>query len=358
MSITIKKITKQFENTVVLNNVSLDISTSQMVALLGPSGSGKTTLLRIIAGLDYQTSGQIYINEKNVSSLHARDRRVGFVFQNYALFRHMTVFENVDFGLTILPRHKRPSMHDIKKRVHNLLEIVQLSHLANRYPSQLSGGQKQRVALARALAVESQILLLDEPFGALDAQVRKELRRWLRELHKELKFTGVFVTHDQEEAIEVADTLVVMKQGNIEQVGTPDKVWREPQTRFVLEFLGEVNCFKGIVQGSYFYIDEHCWPLGYKSIYEGNVEIFLRPWEISLSREVSCETCWRVKIVDIKPRGHFWQLMVQPTALDQKPFSVVYNIQNISPTYGEYLFIGLKKARLYHGTIPLHQMKC
>ncbi|SUB15632.1 Sulfate/thiosulfate import ATP-binding protein CysA [Pantoea agglomerans] len=241
MSIEINKINKSFGRTSVLNDISLDIASGEMVALLGPSGSGKTTLLRIIAGLEHQNSGQIRFHGNDVSRLHARDRQVGFVFQHYALFRHMTVFDNIAFGLTVLPRRERPSTAEIKQRVTRLLEMVQLAHLANRFPAQLSGGQKQRVALARALAVEPQILLLDEPFGALDAQVRKELRRWLRQLHEELKFTSVFVTHDQEEAMEVADRVVVMSQGNIEQVGTPDDVWRDPATRFVLEFLGEVK---------------------------------------------------------------------------------------------------------------------
>lgn len=225
----------------MLNDISLDIPSGQMVALLGPSGSGKTTLLRIIAGLEHQTSGHIRFHGTDVSRLHARDRKVGFVFQHYALFRHMTVFDNIAFGLTVLPRRERPNAAAIKAKVTKLLEMVQLAHLADRYPAQLSGGQKQRVALARALAVEPQILLLDEPFGALDAQVRKELRRWLRQLHEELKFTSVFVTHDQEEATEVADRVVVMSQGNIEQADAPDQVWREPATRFVLEFMGEVN---------------------------------------------------------------------------------------------------------------------
>ncbi len=238
MSIEIANIKKSFGRTQVLNDISLDIPSGQMVALLGPSGSGKTTLLRIIAGLEHQTSGHIRFHGTDVSRMHARDRKVGFVFQHYALFRHMTVFDNIAFGLTVLPRRERPNAAAIKAKVTKLLEMVQLAHLADRYPAQLSGGQKQRVALARALAVEPQILLLDEPFGALDAQVRKELRRWLRQLHEELKFTSVFVTHDQEEAMEVADRVVVMSQGNIEQADAPERVWREPSTRFVLEFMG------------------------------------------------------------------------------------------------------------------------
>lgn len=236
MSIEINNISKYFGRTKVLNDITLDIPSGQMVALLGPSGSGKTTLLRIIAGLENQNAGRLSFHGTDVSRLHARDRRVGFVFQHYALFRHMTVFDNIAFGLTVLPRRERPNAAAIKQKVGQLLEMVQLGHLAERFPSQLSGGQKQRVALARALAVEPQILLLDEPFGALDAQVRKELRRWLRQLHEELKFTSVFVTHDQEEAMEVADRVVVMSQGNIEQVGTPDEVWREPATRLFWNF--------------------------------------------------------------------------------------------------------------------------
>ena len=235
-----------FGRTQVLNDISLDIPSGQMVALhQNPSGSGKTTLLRIIAGLEHQTSGHIRFHGTDVSRMHARDRKVGFVFQHYALFRHMTVFDNIAFGLTVLPRAFNAAA--IKAKVTKLLEMVQLAHLADRYPAQLSGGQKQRVALARALAVEPQILLLDEPFGALDAQVRKELRRWLRQLHEELKFTSVFVTHDQEEAMEVADRVVVVSQGNIEQADDPERVWREPSTRFVLEFMGEVNRLQGVI---------------------------------------------------------------------------------------------------------------
>lgn len=266
MSIEIANIKKSFGRTQVLNDISLDIPSGQMVALLGPSGSGKTTLLRIIAGLEHQTSGHIRFHGTDVSRLHARDRKVGFVFQHYALFRHMTVFDNIAFGLTVLPRRDRPNAAAIKAKVTKLLEMVQLAHLADRYPAQLSGGQKQRVALARALAVEPQILLLDEPFGALDAQVRKELRRWLRQLHEELKFTSVFVTHDQEEATEVADRVVVMSQGNIEQADAPNQVWREPATRFVLEFMGEVNRLQGTIRGGQFHVGAHRWPLGYTCV--------------------------------------------------------------------------------------------
>ncbi|WP_343552507.1 sulfate/thiosulfate ABC transporter ATP-binding protein CysA [Pantoea sp.] len=353
MSIEIKQINKSFDRTAVLNDISLDIPSGKMVGLLGPSGSGKTTLLRIIAGLEHQNSGQIHFNGKDVSRVHARDRQVGFVFQHYALFRHMTVFDNIAFGLTVLPRRERPSSAEIKQRVTRLLEMVQLSHLANRFPAQLSGGQKQRVALARALAVEPQILLLDEPFGALDAQVRKELRRWLRQLHEELKFTSVFVTHDQEEAMEVADTVVVMSQGNIEQVGTPDEVWRDPATRFVLEFLGEVNRFEGEVHGSQFHVAAHRWPLGYTPAHQGGVELFLRPWEIDVSRQSSLETPLPVQVLEISPRGHFWQIVVQPSGWQGDVFSVVFDGDHTAPIRGERLFVGLQQARIYHGTTPL-----
>lgn len=353
MSIEIKQINKSFGRTSVLNDISLDIPSGQMVALLGPSGSGKTTLLRIIAGLEHQNSGQIRFHNKDVSALHARDRQVGFVFQHYALFRHMTVFDNIAFGLTVLPRRERPSSAEIKQRVTRLLEMVQLAHLANRFPAQLSGGQKQRVALARALAVEPQILLLDEPFGALDAQVRKELRRWLRQLHEELKFTSVFVTHDQEEAMEVADRVVVMSQGNIEQVGTPDEVWRDPATRFVLEFLGEVNRFDGEIHGSHFHVGAHRWPLGYTPAHQGAVELFLRPWEIDVSRQSSLETPLPVQVLEVSPRGHFWQLVVQATGWQSEPFSLVFDGDRSAPVRGERLFVGLQQARLYQGATPL-----
>ncbi len=245
MSIEVDHISKSYGATKILEDISLNIASGKMTGLLGPSGSGKTTLLRIIAGLESGSRGTLRFHGRDVTHLHARDRQVGFVFQHYALFRHMTVFDNVAFGLTVLPRRKRPGTTALKKRVTQLLEMVQLGALAGRYPSQLSGGQKQRVALVRALAVKPNILLLDEPFSALDAQVRKDLRQWLRQLHQELNFTSVFVTHDQEEVLEVADSVVIMSQGQIEQTGTPEEVWREPATRFVLEFLGEVNRFDG-----------------------------------------------------------------------------------------------------------------
>ena len=245
MSIEIRNVSKQFGDFRALRDVSLDIASGELVALLGPSGCGKTTLLRIIAGLESADAGNILFAGEDTTDVHVRERQVGFVFQHYALFRHMTVFENVAFGLRMKPRSVRPSEAQIKQKVHDLLGLVQLDWLADRFPSQLSGGQRQRIALARALAVEPKVLLLDEPFGALDAKVRKELRRWLRRLHDDLHVTSIFVTHDQEEALEVADRVVVMNKGQIEQIGTPQQVWDHPASPFVYGFLGDVNLFHG-----------------------------------------------------------------------------------------------------------------
>jgi len=245
MSITVKDVTKAFGRYQALKGVSLQIREGELVAILGPSGSGKTTLLRIIAGLENADSGRVEFADGDVTQKSARDRKVGFVFQHYALFRHMTVFENVAFGLRVKPRRERPANAEIKDRVDELLRMVQLENMAKRFPSQLSGGQRQRVALARALAVRPKLLLLDEPFGALDAKVRLELRTWLRKLHEDLGITSVFVTHDQEEAMELADRIVVMNQGAIEQIGTPDDVYDNPVSPFVYEFLGSVNLFHG-----------------------------------------------------------------------------------------------------------------
>lgn len=245
MSIEIRNLNKAFGKTVVCDNLNLDIPSGELVALLGPSGSGKTSLLRIIAGLERPDSGTVLFGGKDATFDDVRDRNVGFVFQHYALFAHMSIFENVAFGLRVRPKATRPSEADIRSKVSALLKLVQLDWIADRYPHQLSGGQRQRIALARALAVEPQVLLLDEPFGALDAKVRKELRRWLRRLHDEMHVTSVFVTHDQDEAMEVADRVVVMNQGRIEQEGSPDQVYDHPATPFVLQFLGDVNLFHG-----------------------------------------------------------------------------------------------------------------
>ena len=249
MSIQVRNLRKTFGDFVALDDVSLDVPGGELVALLGPSGSGKTTLLRIIAGLEPADRGAIFFQGEDATSQPVRERQVGFVFQHYALFRHMSVFENVAFGLRVRPRPMRPSDGEIRDTVMGLLELVQLDVLAKRRPSELSGGQRQRVALARALAVKPRVLLLDEPFGALDAKVRKELRRWLRRLHEEMHVTSVFVTHDQEEALEVSDRVVIMNEGRVEQSGTPEEVYEHPATPFVYGFLGDVNLFHGRIDG-------------------------------------------------------------------------------------------------------------
>jgi sulfate transport system ATP-binding protein len=286
MSIDIRTVSKKFGGFVALDNVNLTVETGELVALLGPSGCGKTTLLRIIAGLESADSGSIIFHGEDTTDRHVRERQVGFVFQHYALFRHMTVFENVAFGLRVRPRRERPTEAAIRKKVHTLLELVQLDWLGDRYPSQLSGGQRQRIALARALAVEPRLLLLDEPFGALDAKVRKDLRRWLRRLHDELHVTSVFVTHDQEEALEVADRIVVLNKGRIEQVGTPDEVYQAPATPFVYGFLGNVNLFHGRVDNGWadiggvrFESAEHA------RVAAAPAVVYVRPHDIGLSRE-------------------------------------------------------------------------
>lgn len=252
MSIEVKNVTKNFGPIRVLNNVNLRIDSGELVALLGPSGCGKTSLLRIIAGLETADFGSIYLEDDDATMTDARERQVGFVFQHYALFRHMSVFENVAFGLRVKPKKERPSEDKIREKVHELLDMVQLKFLKDRFPAQLSGGQRQRIALARALAIEPKVLLLDEPFGALDAKVRKELRKWLRRLHDDLHVTSVFVTHDQEEALEVSDTVVLMNQGKLEQIGTPQEVYDHPATPFAYGFLGNVNRFEGMISQGHF----------------------------------------------------------------------------------------------------------
>ena len=249
MSIQVRNIHKSFGAFTALGDVSLDFPSGELVALLGPSGCGKTTLLRIIAGLETANRGSVLLDGEDASDTHVRERQVGFVFQHYALFRHMTVFDNVAFGLRVKPRKLRPSEAEIARKVHALLDLVQLDWLGASFPPQLSGGQRQRIALARALAVEPRVLLLDEPFGALDAKVRKELRRWLRRLHDELHITSIFVTHDQEEALEVADRVVLMDHGRVEQVGSPTEVYESPATPFVYGFLGASNRFAGPDEG-------------------------------------------------------------------------------------------------------------
>jgi sulfate transport system ATP-binding protein len=293
MSIEISNVSKRFNAFKALDQINLHINSGELVALLGPSGCGKTTLLRIIAGLETPDSGNIVFHGEDVSRRDVRDRNVGFVFQHYALFRHMTVFDNVAFGLRMKPKGQRPSEAEIDRRVHELLGMVQLDWLAERYPEQLSGGQRQRIALARALAVQPKVLLLDEPFGALDAKVRKELRRWLARLHDEVHLTSVFVTHDQEEAMEVADRIVVMNKGVIEQIGSPSEVYENPASDFVYHFLGDANRLR---------VDEG--------------EVLFRPHEIALSREAGGgRHSGRVR--DIRPLGALVRITLEVEGQDE-----------------------------------------
>jgi len=284
MKIAVQGIRKRFGALTVLDDVNLDVTSGDLVALLGPSGSGKTTLLRIIAGLEFQEAGNVWFGDENVAGRPARDRRVGFVFQHYALFRHMNVFENVAFGMRVKARRDRPNETEIQRRVFDLLRLVQLDGLAGRMPTQLSGGQRQRVALARALAVDPRVLLLDEPFGALDSRVRKELRRWLRRLHEELRLTTLFVTHDQEEALELADRVVVLNHGRIEQVGSTDELYERPATPFVFDFLGDTNVLPAELAGRQLRLPGAEQPLAIDSIHpSGPVDVYVRPGDLRLA---------------------------------------------------------------------------
>jgi sulfate transport system ATP-binding protein len=290
MSITIENLNKNFGEYKALDNINLEINSGELLALLGPSGCGKTSLLRIIGGLEVADKGSLLFHGEDVKQRDARERNVGFVFQHYALFRHMSVFENVAFGLRVKPKKQRHNEAEITRRVHELLGLVQLDWLSDRYPSQLSGGQRQRIALARALAVEPKILLLDEPFGALDAQVRKELRRWLRRLHDELHITSIFVTHDQEEALEVADRVVVMNKGKIEQIGTPDEIYASPATPFVYQFIGNVNLFHS---------REHApWTQQH-----GDAIAYVRPHDIEINKTAQDNTSLPVEVKLVRAIG-------------------------------------------------------
>jgi sulfate transport system ATP-binding protein len=311
MSITIDQINKHFGGFQALKNVSLDIPEGQLTALLGPSGSGKTTLLRIIAGLESSDSGRILFGGDDVSQLHVRDRNIGFVFQHYALFRHLTVAENIAFGLESLPKKQRPSKPEIRQRVAKLLEMIQLPELAKRYPAQLSGGQKQRVALARALATQPRILLLDEPFGALDAKVRKDLRRWLRALHDEYHFTSIFVTHDQEEALELSDQVVVMSQGQVEQVNSPTGLYARPESRFVFDFLGHVNVLSGLVKGQKL-VQGDAWVSLPGIRQDQEAQLYLRPHEVQLSRSPAAKARLPLRIEAISLIGSEVRIELAP----------------------------------------------
>ncbi len=342
MSIEVKNVSKHFGAFKALDHVNLTVPTGKLVALLGPSGSGKTTLLRIIAGLEQADSeqGSIRFHEEDVAKTPVRHRGVGFVFQHYALFRHMTVFENIAFGLRVRPRGIRPDRSSITNRVHELLRLVQLEGMADRYPSQLSGGQRQRVALARALAVQPKVLLLDEPFGALDAKVRKDLRAWLRRLHDEIHVTSVFVTHDQDEALEVADEIVVMNRGRIEQVGTPDEVFHRPATEFVMRFLGDVNAFHGRVnEGTVQFSSlELPFPEDRQQV-AGDARVFVRPYDVTIDTKTNGLPSLEAEVVRIHSAGPLVRVELLTSAdqrltseISQERFATM-NLQGGSKVY-------------------------
>ena len=324
MSISVQNITKRFGDFVAINDVSLEVPTGSLLALLGPSGSGKTTLLRVIAGLENSDNGTVHCEDEDVTCSSARDRNMGFVFQHYALFRHMNVFENIAFGMRV----RKTTKSEIAPRVRELLHLVRLEGLEKRYPSQLSGGQRQRVALARALAIRPKVLLLDEPFGALDAKVRQELRAWLRQLHDEIHMTSVFVTHDQEEAFEVADQVVVMNKGRVEQSGTPQDVFDHPANPFVMDFLGNVNVFHGRVQNGLAHMGglEFACP-DYPHAEPREAQVYVRPHELDIHRSPNGVASLEATIQRINPAG------------------AVAKISLLSPQYGVGLSVELSPDR-------------
>ena len=348
MSIEARNIAKKFGSFTALNDVSLEIKTGELVALLGPSGSGKTTLLRIIAGLEYPDAGTVVFHGNDTTHIHARNRNVGFVFQHYALFRHMTVFENIAFGLRVRPRATRPAESGIRDRVATLLKLIQLESLAQRYPTQLSGGQRQRVALARALAVEPQVLLLDEPFGALDAKVRKDLRTWLRRLHDEISVTSVFVTHDQEEALEVSDRVVVMNNGKIEQIGTPEEVYARPATPFVYNFLGNVNLFHGRVSGGQVAMGEMSVTLPHTVQDTEKAQVYIRPHALDLSHHANGNGNFKARITHINPAGPLVRVELSNAINDSIKVEITQDrYRNLALKKGDEVYVVAKEATVF-----------
>jgi sulfate/thiosulfate transport system ATP-binding protein len=349
MSIQVTHLTKRYGAFCALQDVSFTVQQGELLALLGPSGGGKTTLLRIIAGLERPDEGSVLFDGDDAIRRDPRDRGVGFVFQHYALFRHMTVFENVAFGLRVRPRAQRPEEAEIRRRVNELLSLVQLDYLGSRYPSQLSGGQRQRVALARALAVEPKVLLLDEPFGALDAKVRQELRRWLRRLHAEIHLTSVFVTHDQEEALELANRVVIINEGRIEQDGTPEEVVDHPATPFVVNFLGQVNIFHGRVQEGKALLG----PLALEYPEHPHIEArtaagYSRPHELAVSRtDDEGGGLWTV-VTDVRVSGAIVKMEVIDD--ERRPIQVELGREQydtIRAIVGERVYVTPRKVRVF-----------
>ena len=351
MSIEIRNISKTFGNFVALKNVNLKINDGELIALLGPSGSGKTTLMRIMAGLetpDPDPQSEIRFHDDNVTSCSIRERQVGFVFQHYALFRHLTVFENIAFGLRVKPRSVRPAKSEITDRVQQLLRLIHLEGLDQRYPSQLSGGQRQRVALARALAVEPKVLLLDEPFGALDAKVRHGLRTWLRQLHEEIHLTSVLVTHDQEEALEVADRVVIMNQAQIEQIGTPGQVFHHPATQFVMEFLGQVNVFQARVSHGKARIGDLAFDCPhYTAQKEIPATIYMRPHELEIQRNCSPEISLPARVVKLNSAGSMARInLATVNSVIQVDVSLD-RFRELGLNLGENVFVNPKAVRVF-----------
>ncbi|HVZ03958.1 sulfate/molybdate ABC transporter ATP-binding protein [Hyphomicrobium sp.] len=319
MSIEVQGVSKAFGAFKALDNISLNFPDGELVALLGPSGCGKTTLLRVIAGLEHADSGRVILDGDDATDKDVRQRRVGFVFQHYALFRHMTVFENIAFGLRVRPRRERPREKEIRAKVGRLLDLVQLSWVANRFPSQLSGGQRQRIALARALAVEPRVLLLDEPFGALDAKVRKELRRWLRTLHDELHISSIFVTHDQEEALEVSDRIVLVNKGRIEQIGNPKEIYERPATAFAYGFIGAVNEFRGRIEGDYLRVGDERLRHHVEHVKDGQeVVAFVRPHDTEIVTDAASSDGITANINRILGNGAVARIELVASGADRK----------------------------------------
>ena len=351
MSVEVKNVTKKFGSFTALDNVSLKVESGELVALLGPSGSGKTTLLRTIAGLEFPDPGdaQVLFYGEDVTAIPASERKAGFAFQHYALFRHLNVFENIAFGLRVRPKTTRPPEAEIRARVEKLLKLIQLEPMAKRFPSQLSGGQRQRVALARALAVEPKVLLLDEPFGALDAKVRKELRRWLRQLHDEIHITTLFVTHDQEEALEVADRVAILRAGRIEQIGTPEEIYDNPVSPFVYDFLGNVNLFSGRVRdGGFFALAGFFAHRKFRFADHHRAVAFVRPHDIRVTREASGPAL-AAQVVRSNAAGPVANLELK--RLDSgEQFNVQLSkeqFQQLQPKPGEKVFVELKNVRVF-----------
>jgi sulfate transport system ATP-binding protein len=352
MSIEARHITKTFGRFLALRDVSLTVNDGELVALLGPSGSGKTTLLRIVAGLEAPDPGPdsaLLFEGRDVTREGAGERRVGFVFQHYALFRNMTVFENIAFGLRVRPRKARPTASAIRERVRELLALIQLESLADRYPNQLSGGQRQRVALARALAIEPKVLLLDEPFGALDAKVRQGLRRWLRRLHDTMHVTSLLVTHDQEEALEVADRVVVMNQARIEQTGTPEQVFHHPSSEFVMDFMGSVNLFHGRIESGKAVFG----PLVLEHAASGAVEgqtarLFVRPYDLDIRHTDGSSPSLRARVLRIQAAGPQVRVELQAETGEAVVVEMPHaQFREIGVRSGDDVFVGLRDARIF-----------